>query len=83
MDKKQAWQALQRFYKLKQALEPSFYAKNKRSLNSIEAELMRAYEKAEGDWEEPRYNEKAEKIKEDKEANRVERSKVNRCGFSL
>jgi hypothetical protein len=40
---------LQQFYRLKSLLLPSFIERNKRSLNSIEAELMREYEKGGGE----------------------------------
>ena len=39
------WQALQQFYRLKSLLLPDFLKRNKQSFNSIEAELMREYEK--------------------------------------
>lgn len=44
-DHKKDWQALQQFYRLKSLLLPDFLKRNKQSFNSIEAELMREYEK--------------------------------------
>lgn len=44
-EKDKHWQALQAFYHLKSLLLPSFMEKNKRNLGSIEAELIRQYEK--------------------------------------
>lgn len=44
--KKELWQALQHFYKMKSMLLPEFLERNKQSLNSIEAELMREYQKS-------------------------------------
>jgi len=41
------FQALQSFYRLKALLIPSFLERNKRSLNSLEAELMREYDSKE------------------------------------
>ena len=38
---------LQAFYRLKSLLLPSFLRRNKQSLNSLEAELIREYEKGE------------------------------------
>jgi hypothetical protein len=48
--KKQAWQALQHFYKMKSVLLPEFLQRNKQSLNSIEAELMREYKNKDEKW---------------------------------
>ena len=46
MEKKQKeWKALQAFYRLKGMLPLEFLKRNKQSFNSIEAELMREYEK--------------------------------------
>jgi len=42
---KEDWEALQSFYRFKSMLLPEFIKRNKSSLNSIEAELMREYEK--------------------------------------
>ena len=39
------WQALQQFYKFQSMLLPDFVKRNARNLGSIEAELIRQYEK--------------------------------------
>lgn len=39
------WQALRAFYHLKSLLAPDFIKRNVRTLNSLEAELMRQYDK--------------------------------------
>ena len=39
------WKALQSFYRLKSMLLPDFLKRNKQSFNSLEAELIREYEK--------------------------------------
>lgn len=46
--KKQAWQALQHFYKMKSVLLPEFITRNKRALNLIESKLMKEYQGKEG-----------------------------------
>ncbi len=43
------FKALQAFYRLKSLLLTSFITKNKRCLNSLEAELIREIEKEGGD----------------------------------
>ena len=50
-EKKRNWQALQAFYRLKSLLLPEFIQRNKQCLNSIEAELMREYQKGGGENE--------------------------------
>jgi hypothetical protein len=42
--KKQNWQALQHFYKMKSVLLPEFITRNKRALNLIESKLMEQYQ---------------------------------------
>jgi hypothetical protein len=42
--KKQAWQALQHFYKMKSVLLPEFLQRNRRNIGSIESELIREWE---------------------------------------
>lgn len=42
--KKQAWQALQHFYKMKSVLLPEFMERNKRNLGDIESKLINQYE---------------------------------------
>lgn len=42
--KKQNWQALQHFYKMKSVLLPEFMERNKRALNLIESKLMEEYQ---------------------------------------
>jgi hypothetical protein len=44
VEKQAKWEALQAFYRLKSLLLPDFIQRNKRSLNSIEAEIIRQYE---------------------------------------
>lgn len=42
--KKQAWQALQHFYKMKSVLLPEFMERNRRNLGDIESKLIKQYE---------------------------------------
>ncbi len=39
------WQALQQFYKFKASLLPEFATRNKRNINSMEAQLLKEYER--------------------------------------